>query len=357
MIPQSSIFYHLTAENENAVTFLFANLLQTKYIRDLCLEYLLQKNDGDICPFEYDKEKIDALNQNNIQTQFHDTETNIQPDIKIENDCCLILIEDKIRWGVNLQESQITWYPEYIRQHGNNKRHAIIFLIPNQYSREKELNEAGKKFKDIPILIRYWEDFLSFLYSKQLDRYSPVIAEALSYIKKTVDSTFVVDTKFTPYEAAMIYTPKEMKATLDVLSKFKTLISNTDKQLIDNLNLNTSSKLFESSGWESYVTYVGTYIKYKGHDVLYHGFSFYLVDNSDSDNSKNPADFVFSVAFSHQGIIDDYSEKLVDKEYYDDGKWLYFRLPKESIFSDNQENMYIKEVSKIILTFFIPIAK
>src|SRR5574344_201818 len=243
MISQNSIFYRLTSETENTVTDLFANLLKTKYIRNICLEFMLTHDTNANKPSNI-SELLDSIQSDDIQTQFSDTENSSQPDIKIESDTCYLYLEDKIRNGVadqitqRLDENNKSSYVTSLEKNRGNKTGILIYLIPSAYQHLKDFiavqNEYKSK-KNIFIFICNWKDLLAHLYQQQIDKYSSVVSEALNFIKDTIDSSDQIDTKFTPYEAAMIYSPRDMKEALCTIEKYYLLINATESKIIDKV--------------------------------------------------------------------------------------------------------------------------
>jgi len=364
MISQNSIFYRLTSETENTVTDLFANLLKTKYIRNICLEFMLTHDTNANKPDDIPK-LLDSIQSDGIQTQFSDTDNSSQPDIKIESDTCYLYLEDKIRNGVadqitqRLDENNKSSYVTSLEEHGGNKSKILIYLIPSAYQHLKDFiavqNEYKSK-KNIFIFICNWKDLLAHLYQQQIDKYSSVVSEALNFIKDTIDSSDQIDTKFTPYEAAMIYSPRDMKEAISAMSKYCQLINKTEGKIIQKVN-EQSKGILSSSDWCPPDYSYGKFLNFEGKSlIIYQGFNFNLTENQ-FQNGKDPLKYVFSVAIDKSYIINTYAEKLSNVDYFDDGQWIYFPLPKEALFSDNQEESYTKAVTDIIINDCLPIIK
>ena len=371
MISQNSIFYRLTSETENTVTDLFANLLRTKYIRDICLEFMLTQDTNAKKPSNI-SELLDSIKSDDIQTQFSDTDNSSQPDIKIESNTCYLYLEDKIRNGVTdqvtqkLDENRKSAYVTSLEEHGGNITIAkiLIYLIPSAYQHKEDFIAVQNEYKpkdNIFIFICSWENLLEHLYQQQIDKYSSVVSEALNFIKDTIDSSDPIDTKFTPYEAAMIYSPRDMKEALCAIEKYYYLINATESKIIEKVkelnNINLSPCDYDTINHKTNSPYIiGKYLKWNGKGVIYQGFNFNLTENQ-CIKDKNPLNYVFSVAILRSILIDNFTSKLDDIDYFDDGQWIYFSLPKEALFSDNQEESYTRAVTDIIINHFLPIAK
>lgn len=363
MISQNSIFYRLTSETENTVTDLFANLLKTKYIRNICLEFMLTHDTNANKPSNI-SDLLDSIQSDGIQTQFSDTDNSSQPDIKIESDTCYLYLEDKIRNGVadqitqRLDENNKSSYVTSLEEHGGNKSKILIYLIPSAYQHLKDFiavqNEYKSK-KNIFIFICNWEDLLAHLYQQQIDKYSSVVSEALNFIKDTIDSSDQIDTKFTPYEAAMIYSPRDMKEAISAMSKYWQLINKTEKKIIQKVN-EQNKVILSPSDWDPDLYNCIKYLQSNGKSIIDQGFNFNLTEYQ-FQNGKDPLKYVFSVAIDKSYIIDTYIKKLSAVDYFDDGQWIHFPLPKEALFSDNQEESYIKAVTDIIINDCLPIIK
>ncbi len=59
---ENTVFYRLTDENENSCTQLLANIMRTKFVRDIILKFLCGNISDEI---------LDSIRENCIETQLH----------------------------------------------------------------------------------------------------------------------------------------------------------------------------------------------------------------------------------------------------------------------------------------------
>lgn len=144
--------FHRVVRNEDDYTELFSNLLDYKSFRLFFCDFIVRKNSNLKFDFEY----------GDITTQFTSQESG-RPDIVIENDDTLILIENKVETNTRLTGNQPSGYIDLIRELGTTKScKGLIFILPRKYIHESLIisrYEEKKNDKD-DFLIIYWEDLI-----------------------------------------------------------------------------------------------------------------------------------------------------------------------------------------------------
>jgi hypothetical protein len=311
----------MTYQNENSTTELLCNLFRTKYFRDICLEY-----------FGIKKEFLEEILLENISSQYT-TNSSGRPDIVIETDNLLYIIENKIKRDADLQETQKYNYPEFLLKF--EKTIGYIFLIPKKYEHESEIDEIIKKYTFARKY--YWDDFLSYLYNKELHIESPIIDEGLNYFSKTVSTDETIDTDLNSREVVIMYNPKTISETLKLVEKVRKIVKKSLELIVKKIGADYSFGTEQKDQWGQ-----GWYLNYKTKkDSIFVGLnpSLYEMENSI---------FVFSIALSKKHLKEDI--KIDDKafRYYSDDEWLYIAIERDLLVEENKENLLADEILKII---------
>jgi hypothetical protein len=325
----SSIFYGITKEDENTITEVLCNLFRYKYFRNYFL-----------CQCGIDERIVNLIKLENISTQEKYRNVGI-PDIVINNDDTYYMIENKIRNNTPLQPTQVYDYPELIRKTEKSNK-GLIFILPHDYKHIDNIKKAKNKYPFINIV--YWENIIEFLYSIDLVKESSIIKESIQLIVDLVIKT-TLDTILTPYEVAMLYNPKDVFESLKLIQKVINLIKNTDEKIVKELG-----KQFSSSDWANDLDDIcskGRYINYKNESCIFIGLNLNLIE-------KGPDfyDHVFGVAFEKRMIIKNFK---IGKEYSyrEDNDWIYIKIPKDIILSENQNSIFTKTIIEIIQDNFV----
>jgi len=337
----NNIFNGLSRKDENAATEMLCNLLQVKYVRDVCLQFL-----------GLEQKAIDSIDAKDITSQ-HSLEDVGIPDIEISNTDYYYIIENKIRKNTPLQESQKTTYITKIKNSPAREK-GFIFIIPKDYNHTNEIDALRNNETDVEI--KYWDELLAHLYSKELDKWSPLIAHSLEFLSDLILEQ-TTDTRFTPYEVAMLYNPKDAYESIKMARKVFYLIKNKeDGDVLRNV-LNKLDKDFDggddkydiTSDWKNKI---GKYFRYKSPNkpAIFCGLSFDLLD-------ENPqyTDFVFSIAFKCDKLKSISTIDEIKYPYKIVNDWLYVKLPKESILDDSerQSEIFKDTVVDIIKNVFL----
>lgn len=323
---KNNIFYKLTQENENSCTELLCNILRIKYIRDIFL-----KNIG------FCKNLLDKINIDHITTQYRNEQIGI-PDIKIENEDCLIIIESKIKVNTVIQENQVTFYPKYINN-ANKQHRGLIFLVPKDYQHINKIVSVKKEYSFAKII--YWEDILEMFYISEIDEGSPVISESLNYLSEMIIHR-TMDTKLSNYEVAMLYNPKEVFDSLNLVNKVIALIERNDNEIIEKLgNEFSSSDTIKKND----TIYKGKYIKHKKESYnIFYGLNLNIIESGDPLLDK----YVYSVGINKSLIKNIDNLKFECSEYCEYNNWIYIKLSKDSILNEDQDVKFVNNVVEII---------
>lgn len=329
-----SIFYKMTKENENSTTELLCNLFRTKYIRDICLEFL-----------GIPKDILGEIELSNISTQCDYNEDGI-PDIVIENRNVYYIIENKITKNTKLQKTQKTAYVDLIFN-SKKKYTGYIFLIPETYVHETEIIDM-KQLNKITITIKHWNLFLDHLYKMEIQKESLLVGEALNYLYNLLPQKPVTNTILTPYEVAMMYNMYDVYNSLSFVSKLLKLIENTEGEIISKLG-----DSFSASDWRikhDDLMARGKYINYNGNQYIFIGLNFDIIGNKDGIG------YVYSIALSTDALKEKSALKIDHKynRHIDVGDgWLYFKLNEKNLLKENQEQAFVDEIVEIIQEVFL----
>jgi len=320
----SNIFFNITQENEDTSTDLLCNILRTKYIRDITLDFI-----------GISKKSLDTITLEHIFTRKGIDGVGI-PDITIENDDTFFFIENKIHVNTDLQDSQITTYPDFIYNKKYKVYKGYIFLIPKNYEHEIEINESMKKYPFITKI--YWEDLLKYLYKLEIQNESPVISEVLNFLNYLVSNEFVLETKLNISEVVMLYNPKDIYSALSLVYKINRLADIAAEKIVEKFGQD-----FCIDRTQRDLKGQGIYLKYNNKPAIFIGLNPFLYEEQNGD-------FVLSVALYRKTL----KENININDYYsDDEGWLYIKMDRKRFTEEDQENLYVKDVVDIIENIFL----
>jgi len=321
----------MTNQNENSTTELLCNLFRIKYFRDICLDF-----------FGIEKEFIDKILLEHISTQYSTDDSGI-PDIVIKTEKMKCYIENKILINTGLQENQKINYPKNLLEFkgkSQEKHISYIFLIPNSYAHENEIDEIINEYKDFTKKY-YWQDFLSYLYNKELNIESPIIKEGLNYFSELVQGVIQHYPVLNPREVVIMYNPKTIYEVLIFMEKIRKTIKGSLEIVIDKIGKENYSLGDEKeTRWGQ-----GYTINYKNrNNIIFVGISPALYDQENGI-------FVYSVAIEKKYLkenikIDEF------KHYSDDEGWVYIPIDKNLFVEDDKEKIIADEIKKILENVF-----
>jgi len=297
MESNENIFHRVSKGNEDSSTELIVNLMQIKYIRDIILEFM------GIEPDIYKE-----INSNCITTQCS-IENIGRPDIVISNNECLIYIENKIRSNTTLQDSQTTTYVDKLIA-SKQKLRKLIFLIPENYTHRQEIDEIQNP--DYRIMVT-WENLLTELYNRQIQKWNHVVEHALSHLSEIILQKDI-EIKLTIEEVALMMNGKDLKVANGLFLKIRALIEKIDSEIINKLGSDYGASDWS---WGDNENEMGKYIRCRDKTDIFYGFNFQLLSQYPDRN-----DFLFGVAI-HENIINKASLKENDDKCLkieDDGK-------------------------------------
>jgi len=324
----SSIFYKMTAQNENSTTELLCNLFRIKYFRDICLDY-----------FGIERKFIDEIALEKISSQ-NSTDDSGQPDIVIKTDNIIYYIENKILLDTGLQEKQKNNYAENLLKFRNTqgKHIGYIFLIPKGYVHEKEIDEIINKYNFTRKY--YWQDFLSFLYNKELHIESPIIKEGLNYFDELVQGDKPLDTVLNPREVVMLYNPEKINDVLNLMVKIRETIKSSLKIVVDKIGNDYSWGGEQNDQWGQ-----GGKLNYKNRLSIFVGITPYLYGEEEGI-------FFYSVALLKKYLVENY--KIDDSEFKhcEDDEWVCIAIDKDLFVEDEKEKLLADEIIKILKNVF-----
>jgi hypothetical protein len=326
-----NIFYRVAADNEDAASELLCNLLRTKYIRDIFLDFL-----------EIPKETHESITIKNISTQ-KTIEKVGRIDLKIETGDALYFIENKIRPDTGLQLSQTTKYIEYLENAKGKKHKGCVFLLPIDYpaNHVREIENIKEKYSFVSI--RRWKDLLDCFDKNEIAKESPVIAEVLHYLSKLILGNSDNTTKLTVQEVVIMYNPKDLYNALSFAEKVRNLIEGASKSILSELKDG-----FSSGRQANAVDEQGWYIYYNNKESIFIG----LCPGIYADEDGN---FVFSVALKKE-FLENLNTDSIDKDAYpciSDEEYIYIKIDREIIADEKQEGELVSRVVDIIKNVFL----
>ena len=319
---ENNIFCRLTKGDENSITELLVNLMGHKYFRDDLLEL-----------FSINKKVAENIDFDHITTQLSYGDIG-RPDIIIENEECIVFIENKINKSADLQQSQITTYPEEIKERNKNFK-KLLFLVPKNYCHINKIMEISRKYDFIHII--YWEDVITYIHKKEYSKNNPVIMDAVRFIEgKIIHEDYQLI--FTSREIAYMYTTRDLIESNKLLLKMPKIIQDCDDYIFSKINKN----IFQPSDHSHDKNGIGKYIKYNSNfdRNIFYGLCFALVE------AKPEADdYIFSLSI-REDILEE--NKIADLDSVKSDDWYYFKVSKTAITSQNPG----EEIGKEIMAYF-----
>jgi hypothetical protein len=334
-----NIFYKLTKENEDSTSDLFCNLLRSKFIRYICLKY-----------FEIPEIIIENIKIENITTRKKTNEG--IPDIFIKNNECFYIIENKIKLDTVLQENQKSSYMDFFKELGMNN-FGYIFIVPENYKHESEILDLIKKNYFIKIF--YWEKFLKYLLDFEIQNEAPIINESLNYLIEIIlnkTSLYNEDIFLTPYEVAMLYSPKDVFESLNLCNKIFLKIKSLESDILGGIyNISPDDEYFEIKNPD----FIGKHFRYKDNDSSFCiGLNLKLMrDNVKDilDNTKKPSEYFFSISFNKKYLKSEFyisNEHFKDMDHFDDVEWIYIPLNRKHLLEDDNGELIKSDIVEIV---------
>ena len=324
---RNTVFHRLTAENEDSITELLANLMQNKTTRDVILSVLLP---------DAGKTILDSITNESIVTQKVMGSCG-KPDLVINSAMACIVLENKIKTSTALQQHEIEDYIKLVDKSGKNYKR-LVFLIPKGYIFEPAISKLKNNNPEV-VKTKYWQDFMIQIEDAELDLISPVFAEALKYTEMVVSGhrTQQIDS-FSPLGVAMLYTPSDFFVAQEAFSLIYKKLFEADNMLIPRLNELGLGSFWHGDFFPDTVVY-GKYVTIQNKSFLYYGF----YKPKDQIDEK----YTFSVAFK-----EDIELKLhysIDKTgmYRDEEGWYYLPLDRRNLLLDSTAKLVDEIVDSI----------
>jgi hypothetical protein len=235
-----NLFYNVV-KDENSTTEIFCNLMKIKVFRDKFLSLFLPT------------EVVQEINYENF-----DTQPSIdygRPDMIIENEEVSILFELKTSKWCKLTGNQPNEYLKYLETNKDKRHRWLVFLLPQDYLQEKEINSDKIIPNGINLKILYWEQVIDKIEENQLNNLNPFIDEFTNLLKMWfIPKTICFKTE----EIKLMFT-REIPETFFKLQELINQIGN---------ELTKSFEIGSSKGKEEY----GYYFKdSEGQSILWFG--------------------------------------------------------------------------------------
>ncbi len=225
-----------TQNNENTVTALLHSMMEVPYVRTIILRALLPQD----IPYEV----IERIAFTDISSQRLMEGVGI-PDLSIENEQCLFIIENKIEGARGFEDNQLTNYPKRVNE--STKTHkAMIYLLPRLYAYEHTLQSLPGTCMHI---VR-WPDFIRSIELSGIEADNPVVHQLLDYLRKRLSLTTV--TAFEKGDLVTMFSPQKVTEVLEFLYKWKSFIGDVDRLLISDDTLDGTYAKSALSDWDDY---------------------------------------------------------------------------------------------------------
>ena len=297
---EKNLFYGLTSDDENATTELLCNLFGFDEYKNIILSKFGLEN------FQIEFENID--------TQYQIPGTNKRPDIVIKNDAVTVFIENKICISRDLESSQKTVYPEYLKRlESESKKVKLIFLIPRGHKDENEINRIKKSYHFISIV--YWDELIKELKNKNKTICSEILKESIVFIEERLSSIIQFEQKEIDF----------MNDTATFFMEIKTI--NKIFMHLEEVCMKVKKKLYPKK--EKIIAH----FKNTDYDMGYwidddkNCFIGFSLNNINGANELK--DFVFSIAINEDEINEKKLNELqeISNKRYDG--WHYFKITPE----------------------------
>jgi hypothetical protein len=307
---EENLFYRLTSNDEDSITELLCNLCKFDVYKELIFAALCIDNK--------------KLSYYDMETQYKIPKKRKRPDIVIENSNIKIFIENKVTKHRKLELSQLTIYPEHLKnvKKAENKNVMLIFLIPKGYKHINEIKVAKKKYTFISIV--YWDILLENIKLENKQLKSELLDESIKYFEKILNSipevTFSLEEKKT-----MINLDRLLEESV-AIGKTMELFNNIIGQLKENLSL--KYKRGEEPILDISESCLGYYF-YQSNCFL--GYSFGLMEG------KTEREYVLSFAIKKDIVSNIKVKKLDHNSFFFDEEWYYFKINKNWLEDEKKE--------------------
>ena len=309
---EKNLFYGLTSDDENATTELLCNLFGFDEYKNIILSKLGLEN------FQIEFEDID--------TQYQISEKKIRPDIVIKNDAVTVFIENKICISRDLEPSQKTDYPEYLKSlESESKKVKLIFLIPRGHKDENDINLIKQSYHFITIV--YWDELLKELKNKNKTICSEILKESIVFFEEILPMIIKFEQKEirSMKDTAKFFT--EVQTINKTIMLLKHVCPKIKKQLYPEKRPQRVDLINEKYG-------IGCWIV----DECFIGFSF-----KNLNNGTKLQDFVLSIAIKKNVVIEKKRNKLSGILNESDDEWHYFKITPEILDAGEGELLLFSE--------------
>lgn len=325
---ENNIFYRAVKKDENHTTDLFCNLLKYDFIRDYLLKFF--------------KLPVENLEYENIDTQKKIEENKKQPDIIIKNKDIYCFFEIKVK-NSKLQSSQIN---EYLSELEKEKEKLMIYLIPEDYKFENEIN-TGIKNKDYA-KIYYWEDFIRYIENSDLSQSNILISEFITFLKSVLgkqDLSLTLNLE----EMTLLQNPKDLIVAKNLLNKLYDIIDESAKKV--ELHFKSKITIYDQTKRNEISNEYAVYFTDKDEKyILFFGLWFDMV--KDDITKYGDKLMCFGVSIDDEDYdFNKYSEKFkgifTDKNFKYKG-WLLSNFDKYILATDKEDKL-IQNISQKLI--------
>lgn len=310
---RSQNIFNRVVTNEDSYTELWANLLQYKLVKEFFISNVLHKVE---CLKDFD------FNYRDVTTQY--STDNGRPDLVIETNNTLVLIESKIYTYRALTENQPDGYLKILKE-SDKRLNVLLFIVPKNYQYQEQLN--GRE-----VNIIFWEDIVYDLRQAGLAEVNPIFKHFIDFSNEWFPLEKIT---FTEKEIDMVTNGD----VIGVLSKLRNVINGVEKLS----NTFTNIKGSFNANYEDN----GIYFKdLDGNNVLYFGMWYYYWEKYNSPLAI--------------GVSPKYNSCEVFKAYFKD-KFKDVKDPNNStetwwymydIDFSTQENDIVYTIAKLLSKFF-----
>ncbi len=243
-----------------------------------------------------------------------------------------------------MQSSQIN---EYLSELEKKEKKQMIYLIPENYKYEKDINEVIKNKKNYAE-IYYWEDFIRYIENSDLPQSNILISEFIAFLKSVLgkqDLSLTLNIE----EMVLLQNPKDLVIAKNLLNKLYDIIDESSQKVVEHFG--QKIKIYEQTKRKEISTEYAVYFTDEdGEYVLFFGLWFAMIeDNIEKFGNKL---MCFGVSIEDDYGFSKYSEafkKTFKNNSFETGGWLISSFDKYILAKDDDE-LIIKEISNTLIS-------
>lgn len=247
-----NIFHRLMRlNNEDAATEILCNLLQFPEFKRLFIDLLNEQIGRDCINFEYEQ----------VDTQVPLGAAYGRPDLFIESDEIVVIIENKIRKNTRFGANQPQFYANYLKSKVKDKKRFLFFLLPINHCDDQWLREQMNNMNDITCEVIYWEDLYKRLENSKISELNIVLQHYQSVL---CDWYAPIVISLTGGEAVMLFSTITPRA----LQKVYAFVDNVSRTASELWETTRKNRVYDEYGFhiidtkQQYLLWFGIWYPY-----------------------------------------------------------------------------------------------